>query len=338
MQPSAISSALPTPRWLHGWAVLTVACTLVLLTLGATVTTMGVGMVDRQAVRSPLYLFELVWEAGGLDALVRETNIGLVIEHSHRLIGWIVGIEAIVLAAGLGWCERRRWLRWMGLAALVGVSLQGVLGILRIDLQTRFGPNFGNTFALIHGCTAQLVLALLVSIAVWTSASWNQMVPLDRANTTACRRATLLLMGLIYMQIVFGALMRHKELALGMRVHVLLAFGVIAVAVWAGLIVLRTHLAGWTGKHSVWMVWILLNVQVMLGLETLLSKFTVRWPATQERVEPVTVMPDLIRSIHFLVGALTFATAVSLTLRAYRFVASPARPASSPLRQLEGVA
>jgi hypothetical protein len=85
-------------------------------------------------------------------------------------------------------------------------------------------------------------------------------------------------------------------------------------------------------------LWILLSVQVMLGLETLLSKFTVRWPATQERVEPVTVMPDLIRSIHFLVGALTFATAVSLALRAHRFVAWPARPASSPLRQLEGVA
>src|SRR5580704_11888899 len=212
MERSAISRELSTPRWLHGWAVLTVACTLLLLTLGATVTTMGVGMADRQAVRSPLYLVELVWEAGGLEALIRETNIGLVIEHSHRMIGWIVGIEAIVLAAGLALFERRRWMRWMGLAALVGVSLQGVLGILRIDLQTRLGPDFGITFAMIHGCTAQLVLALLVSIAVWTSAGWNRIAPLDGSDTAACRRATLLLVGLMYVQILFGALMRHKEL------------------------------------------------------------------------------------------------------------------------------
>ena len=338
MEPWATSDSLPTPRWLRGWAVLTVASTLVLLTLGATVTTMGVGMADRQAVRSPLYLVELVWEAGGLDALVRETNICLVIEHSHRMAGWMAGIEAIVLAAGLAWCDKRRWMRWMGLAALVGVSLQGVLGILRIDLQTRFGPELGTTFAMIHGATAQLVLALLVCIVVWTSVSWSRMAPLNGPETTTCRRATLLLVGMIYLQILFGALMRHKELPLGMRLHVLFAFGVIAAAIWTGLIVVRTRLAGLTGKHSVWILWGLLTVQLLLGMETLLSKFTVRWPATQERVEPVALMPDLVRSVHFLVGAMTFATAVSLALRAHRYLARPARQVSTPLRQLEGVA
>jgi cytochrome c oxidase assembly protein subunit 15 len=338
MEPWATSAGLPTPRWLRWWAVLTVASTLVLLTLGATVTTMGVGMADRQAIRSPLYLVELVWEAGGLDALIRETNLGLVVEHSHRMIGWIVGIEAIVLAAGLAWWDRRRWMRWMGLAALVGVSLQGVLGILRIDLQTRFGPEFGTTFAMIHGATAQLVLALLVCIAVWTSAGWAHMAPLKRPETTACRRATLVLVGLLYVQILFGTLMRHKELPLGMRLHVLLAFGVVATAIWAGLIILRTSMAGLTGKHLVWILWGLLTVQLLLGMETLLSKFTVRWPATQERVEPLALLPDLIRSVHFLVGALIFATAVSLALRAHRYIAWPARQASNPLRQLEGVA
>jgi heme a synthase len=338
MGPWATSQERPTPRWLHGWAVLTVLCTLLLLTLGATVTTMGVGMADRQAIRSPLYLIELLWEAGGLDALIRETNIGLVIEHSHRMIGWIVGIGAIVLAVGLALCDKRRWMRWTGWAALAGVSLQGVLGILRIDLQTRFGPDFGTTFAIIHGCTAQLVLALLVCIAVWTSANWNRRAPLDAVDTVLCRRATLLLAGLIYVQIVFGALMRHKEMALGTRLHVLLAFAVVAAAVWTGLVVLRTHMGGGSGRYTVWLLWGLLSVQLLLGLETLLSKFTVRWPATQERLEPVAVWPDLIRSAHFLVGALIFATAVSLALRAHRSISWSNRQAPLPVRQLEGVA
>src|ERR1700730_603356 len=132
--------------------------------------------------------------------------------------------------------------------------------------------------------------------------------------------------------------MRHKEMALATRMHVLLAFGVVAVAVWTGLVVLRTQMSGLTGKHLVWILWGLLCVQLVLGVETLVSKFTVRWPATQERLEPAAVMPDLIRSVHFLVGALTFATAVSLTLLAHRYVSWSTGSVAKPARQLEGVA
>ena len=38
----------------------------------------------------------------------------------------------------------------------------------------------------------------------------------------------------------------------------------------------------------------LVVVQVVLGLETLLSKFAVQWPYTQERVQPLALSPDLI--------------------------------------------
>ena len=273
---------------------------------------------------------------GGLDALVRETNLGLVIEHSHRSVGWIVGIAAIVLCAGLAFGDTRRWMRWMGLAALAGVTWQGVLGILRVHLQTQYGPALGSTVALIHGSTAPLVLGLLVSIAVWTSATWTRMAPLDVADRAKCRRATLGLAGMIFMQMFCGALMRHKEMVLGMRLHILLAFAVAAMAVWAGSVVLRAHLAGRAGTRVVGILAVLVTMQLGLGLETLLSKFMVRWPATQERVEPLAPMPELIRSAHFLVGALTFATAVSLVLLAHRDCAWPRRRAAAPVRQLEG--
>jgi heme a synthase len=327
---------LPTPRWLHAWAVLTVLVTLPLLTLGAEVTSKGVGMVDRQPVRSPLYLVELLWEAGGWERLVQETNLGLVIEHSHRTVGWIVGMAAIVLCAGLAFGDTRRWMRWMGLAALAGVTWQGVLGILRVHLQAQYGPAVGSTVALIHGSTAQIVLGLLVSIAVWTSATWTRMAPLDVADRVKCRRATLALAGVMFVQMYCGALIRHKEMVLGMRLHILLAFAVVAVAAWAGSVVLRAHLAGRTGTRVVAILAVLVAVQVALGLETLLSKFMVRWPATQERVEPLAVVPELIRSAHFLVGALTFVTAVSLVLLAHRDCAWPRRRAAAPVRQLEG--
>ena len=64
-------------------------------------------------------------------------------------------------------------MRWAGVAALVGVSAQGVLGILRIELHARLG----HLLPLLHGGFAQLVFALLMGIAVVTSRSWQVAQP-----------------------------------------------------------------------------------------------------------------------------------------------------------------
>jgi cytochrome c oxidase assembly protein subunit 15 len=303
--------------------VVTVVVTLPLLTLGAEVTTKKVGMIDRQGVRSPAHMVTSLADAGGMDQLLEQNSLAWVIEHGHRTVGWVVGMAVIVLCAGLFLGDRRRWMHWMGLAAFLGVSSQGILGILRIELENRYGPAVGTSVALVHGCTAQLVLALLVSIALWTSGTWQNAGA--AADAPALRRASLVLVGVLYLQIVFGAVMRHKELALGTRMHILLAFAVIAAAAWVGVLLLRD---GGAGQRAVWILWGLLAVQLLLGLETLLSKFAVEWPTTHERVEPLAVAPEFIRSVHFLVGALTFSTAVAVALLAHR--------ASSPAHELEG--
>src|SRR4051794_700995 len=80
------------PRWLHAWAVLTALAALPLVTLGAEVTTKQVGMVDPQGFRAPWHLFTL---------RMREAGLGYLIEHGHRLAGFVVGTCAIVLAVGL---------------------------------------------------------------------------------------------------------------------------------------------------------------------------------------------------------------------------------------------
>jgi len=140
----------------------------------------------------------------------------------------------------------------------------------------------------------------------------------------------------MYLQIVFGAVMRHKELALGTRTHILLAFAVVAAAAWLGARVLQTQETGSIGRRALWLLWALLAVQLMLGLETMLSKFNVKWAYTGQNVEPVALGADLIRSIHFLVGALTFSTAVAIALAAHRHVGWAVRPVVAPRRQLEG--
>jgi heme a synthase len=333
-----------TPRWLHWCAVLTVVLTLPLLTLGAEVTTKKVGMIDQEPVRSPLHLVQTVHDMGGLSNVLQEMGLGWVIEHGHRTISWLVGFLAIGLAIGLAKYEPRRWLRLLGLAVPFAVLAQGILGMLRVEMDRRFSPTVGGTIALIHGCTAQLVFAFLVSIAVWTSEGWwrqgGETRSGDRATTaesvSVCR-ASLVLVGVMYLQIIFGAVMRHKELALGTRMHILLAFAVVAAAIWVGVVMLQSQPAGTLGRRAVWTLWGLLVIQLMLGLETMLSKFSLLWGYTGQQVEPMVQAPDLIRSIHFLVGALTFSAAVALALIAHRHVAWAMRPAAAPRRQLEGV-
>jgi cytochrome c oxidase assembly protein subunit 15 len=336
-QITSASVPATTPRWLHVCAVLTVVGTLLMMVLGAEVTTKKVGMIDPAGLRSPLYLIEALWDAGGLQALIeRKGSVGWVIEHSHRTVGFALGFCALVLAVGMWFTERRRWVRLAGMLTPFAVLSQGILGILRIELNNRLDPNVGTTFALVHGCVAQLVLALLVAVALWTSRAWTAAgaVP-DGGGTARLRKVSLLVVGLIYAQVVLGALVRHKESAFGTRAHVLLAFGASVAVAWLIKLALEIQPRCLTSLRAAVVLTGLVVLQIVLGLETLLSKFVVQWPSS-ERVQPLALSPDLIRSMHFLVGALTFSATVAVALLAHRHLAWAPRPAPEPTRQLEG--
>src|SRR5262245_27546 len=200
----------PVPRWLRAWAVSTVLAALPLVLLGAETTTKGVGMADTVSVRAPWYFFTLD---------LQHTPLGLLIEHSHRLFGWAVGMCAIVLALGLHFSlrDRRRYLGWL---ALLLVSAQGIFGILRVKYNALAGPEL----AAFHGCFAQLAFATLVAVDALLSAQPTQ----SAAGPT---RQAITLCVLIYAQIVFGALVRHLLSPTAQRLHILLAFAIVAKAV-----------------------------------------------------------------------------------------------------------
>jgi cytochrome c oxidase assembly protein subunit 15 len=292
-----------SPRWLHYWAVLTVCAALPLLLLGAEVTTMQAGMVDQEGFRAPWHLWTVA---------LREKGLGFVIEHSHRLAGFVVGSCAIVLAVGMLMCERRRWARWLGVAALVGVSMQGVLGILRVNLNAVAGPEL----ALVHGCFAPLVIALLVSVALFTSRGWAALgdVPVAPHDAGRLRRCAFLTVGLVYLQIVLGALVRHKGYPLGARAHLLIAFAVVAAVAWLTKMVLDNRSREPALNRSVRLLLLLVGLQVFLGIEAWLSKF-VSVEATGRQLQPLQVHPGLLQSIHSLVGSLILATAVVVALQ-----------------------
>jgi heme A synthase len=297
------SPAPPTvPRWLHGWSLVTVIVALPLIALGAEVTTKQVGMADQQAVREPWYLITLpkdqLWAQG----------VGLVIEHSHRTAGWLVGICSIVLAIGMWVSARGTGVRAAGLLALILVIAQGLLGIFRVRLNAWMGPEM----ALVHGLFAQIVFATLVAVAVVTSRSWRREPSVDLRG--GLRWPGALLAVATAGQIVFGALVRHQHSPVAQRLHVLFAFAIVAVIVW---LVREAQMEPVDRpiRRVAWLLVGLVSIQVALGVEAWLRRFGAGVPVELLQANAAS---DLLRSAHFLVGALLFATTVSVNLLLYR--------------------
>jgi cytochrome c oxidase assembly protein subunit 15 len=157
---ACVPVSLAPSRWPHRWAVLTTIGAVILLALGATVTTRHAGMADPLWPTYPWHLLLVSWS---------EPRPGFLIEHTHRLVGYVVGCCGIALLATLWWAEPRRWVRWLGATALAGIIVQGLLGGFRVKLDAWFGADL----AMVHGSFAPVVFCLLTSVAVVTSQSWT---------------------------------------------------------------------------------------------------------------------------------------------------------------------
>jgi cytochrome c oxidase assembly protein subunit 15 len=310
----------PTPRWLHYWAVLTVCATLALLFLGANVTTLQVGMADPDWPSHPLHLF-----------FTTRSDAGYLIEHSHRLAGYVVGCCIIVLTAGLWLAEPRRWVRGMGTLALAGVIAQGVLGGYRVKLNALFGTDL----ALIHGCFAQLVFALLVGIALVTSRVWTRA---PSAREPGLGRLTVHAALLVYGQIILGAFLRHTHKSIAQRLHFLGAFLVVAMLVW--LVAAARKSQDRRLRTAVVVVVSILCFQVALGVEAWMSRFGSGVPVELQVPLRPSITNGLVRTFHFLGGSVLFATTVAMAFLACqkREARSGSQPTPREESVLEGVA
>ena len=130
---------------------------------------------------------------------------------------FLSGIGGVVLLAALVWARNERsshplpTLVWL---AFWGVQLQGLLGGLRVVLDAHLfaGTRLGVWFGVFHGCLAQAFLVLVVVIGVMSSRWW-----VERATAqpgTARSKVLLFTMGLIFLQLIIGATMRHQHAGL----------------------------------------------------------------------------------------------------------------------------
>jgi cytochrome c oxidase assembly protein subunit 15 len=131
---------------------------------------------------------------------------GILFEHTHRLMGSLVGLLTIILTVWLWLGDDRRWVRILGVIAVIAVILQGILGGLRVTMMK-------DQIGIFHACVAQAFLALLVFIALVTTKFWRSF-PHRLVDSQRFFLIKTLAVGItvaIYVQLALGATMRHQH-------------------------------------------------------------------------------------------------------------------------------
>ena len=302
--------------WLHLYARLVCAATLLLVAAGGMVTSTGSGLAVPDWPNSYGYFMF----AFPLSNMVG----GIFYEHGHRLIASIVGLLTIGLAVWLWLDEPRRWIRLLGVTALATVILQGLLGGMTV---LYFLPT---PISVSHAGVAQAFFCLTVCLAVFTSRSWNESGGQASVNTHSSirRDPTMLILAtglplLVFAQILIGATMRHTGAGLaipdfplvfgglvpptwsfGITIHFFHRLGAIVTTL-VILAALGHLLAHHRTRHDLLRpagsLVLLVMVQVGLGGWTVLSQ---RAP--------------LVNTAHVTTGALVLAAALVLGLRVNR--------------------
>jgi len=184
--------------WLNRFAWLTCVATLLLICSGGMVTSKGVGLAVPDWPTTfgyNMFLFPISKWVGGI-----------LFEHTHRLVGSLVGFLTIILAVWLWVGEDRQWVRNLGMIALVGVILQGILGGLRVTMMK-------DEIGIFHACIAQAFLGLLVFVALVTTRFWRALAneQFDFRKFSPIKTLAIAITTAIYVQLALGATMRHQH-------------------------------------------------------------------------------------------------------------------------------
>jgi len=179
--------------WLRRFSKLTVFSTLFLIFAGALVKSHEVGLSVPDwptTYGKQMFAFPLSDMVGGI-----------FYEHGHRIIATIVGFFTMIQAIWLGFSHHPNWLKKLGFFALAMVIIQGLFGGITVLF---FLPPL---VSIIHGILAQTFFIMTIIIAYSMSQERENRV--DNGMVQAIRKGALLMGGLVYIQLILGALMRH---------------------------------------------------------------------------------------------------------------------------------
>lgn len=286
----------------HRLALATMGGALALVLVGGLVTNTGSALAVPDWPTTFGYpMFSFPWS---------QMVGGVLYEHSHRLLGSVVGFLTLALAAAL-WPLGGR-LRALGLAAVGAVTVQGVVGGLRVVL-VRDG------LAIVHGSLAQAFVALLALIALKTSpGALRPPAPLD----PPLRRLAVGAAGLVYGQIVLGAFLTHAG---HLELHLVGALAVYALVPVVGARLARTGdpISASVARALL----VLLGAQLALGVGSLVARYA-------PGVLPAEAVALSFPVAHRLVGSLILIAAVVLAARTTTSEVIAPRSADSMMERL----
>jgi cytochrome c oxidase assembly protein subunit 15 len=285
--------------WLHWFAIFLAFLIIILLVAGALVTSNEAG---DSVPDWPLSFGRWLIPSDNFIANVRY-------EYSHRFIAGVVGFTTFILALCTWFAEDRKWMKRLALIAFIGVVAQAGIGGVRVLF-----PEYKAEIAVPHALIAQSFFGLIVAIAVFTSRGWfaSREVKEDAGNP-ALRTLTPVTIGAVLVQLVLGAGFRHG--AWGIIPHIIGAVLVMALIIWVASAVLIRHQDKYL-RRPAYLVLVLVIVQAGLGIGAYLARL-----ASKGDPQPLEPMISLTAS-HVVVGALTLAAIVVLTLRCYRALAA----------------
>jgi heme A synthase len=164
-----------------------------------------------------------------------------------------------------------------------------------------------------HACTAEIVFAILVSIAMVTSRWWMENRPQyeDRGSPPIHTIVTLNAF-VIFLQILAGAGFRHKYLSL--KPHVYGAPLVLLMVVWTALVLRSRFPQVREMVRARVLLHMIVGIQILLGLTALWARIQ---SADDPQPMPFTVISTVV---HTVVGAILFGTSILTVLLCYRLV------------------
>jgi cytochrome c oxidase assembly protein subunit 15 len=243
---------------------------------------------------------------------------GVLFEHGHRMVAGAVGFLTVILAFWYARRESRRGVRALAWAALAAVIAQGVLGGLTVLL--RLPP----AVSVLHACLAQGYFGLVVTLALVTSRGWlleTRTMP-DVPGRASMFAPAAWAAGLVYAQLVLGALLRHTgaglaipdfPLAFGQVIPPFASFEIALHFAHRVMAIVVTAAVFWLAQRAgrrperldlvipSRLAAVLVTMQIMLGAASVLSR--------------LAVVPTVA---HLVNGAILLATLLVVALRAGR--------------------
>ena len=291
--------SLPTPynRAHHWFAVFVASASFLLIIAGALVTSNDAGLSVPDWPTS-FHTFAMPRMVGGV-----------LYEHGHRLIAGATIVLTLAIAVWTWIAERRRWMKRLAWAAFGTIVVQAILG--GITVLKLLPPAVSSA----HAAVGQTFFCLAVVIAIFTARRWIEEQPRVEFDSARPSLITLTLLSIfvLYVQLILGAMFRHK--GIGWWPHVANAAIVALVLTWTSVRALSLYSNVEAIKRPAVAMLGLLIGQMSLGFLAFLTR--VAWG--HDAVQPDFSM--VISTVaHVAVGALLLATAVVLAIQVWRHV------------------